>query len=339
MALPKRKDEMRRGLTAPTNRAMARPAPDEAPLSGDEQPTPQPERREPRLQDPGIRDLSFADYKAIVMRAGKQFMSDNCMMLASALAYSTFFAIPAVIIVAVGLFTLVASPAMITSFIDSLNGVVPSQVTTLLENSLQRAGSHPGGSIVMTVIGFVVAVWSVTGAMNSYMTALNMTYNRPDRRSFVTKRIVALKMAAVMGIAFALVAVLTLFGPVIERSIAKRIGPAGGVLNIAWWIAQWPILLAGLLAAFAALLYLGPDVDHPKWEFLTPGSLVAAFLWIAASALFAVYTATFASYNKTWGALAGVIVMLTWLWITAMALLLGAEINAETERSYRLRKS
>ncbi len=87
------------------------------------------------------------------------------------------------------------------------------------------------------------------------------------------------------------------------------------------------------------MLYLGPDVDHRKWQFLTPGSFVAAVLWIAASALFAVYTATFASYNKTWGSLAAVIVMLTWLWITGMALLLGAEINAETERSRQLRAS
>jgi len=106
---------------------------------------------------------------------------------------------------------------------------------------------------------------------------------------------------------------------------------------VTWWVAQWPILLVGLLAAFATLLYLGPDVDHPRWEFLTPGSLVAAFLWIATSGLFAVYTAMFGSYNKTWGSLSAVIVMLTWLWLTGMALLLGAEINSEVERSRRLR--
>src|SRR5204862_6988729 len=105
-----------------------------------------------------------------------------------------------------------------------------------------------------------------------------------------------------------------------------------------WWILQWPIALGGLLVAFAPLLYLGPDVEQPEWRFLTPGSLVAALLWIAASGLFAVYTATFASYNKTWGALSAVIVMLTWLWITGLALLLGAEINAEAERSRQLRQ-
>ena len=176
-------------------------------------------------------------------------------------------------------------------------------------------------------------MWAVTGAMNAYMLAVNIANGRKDRRSFVTKRIVAVKMAAVMGAAFGLVAVLTIFGPVIEHSIASRIGAAGGVLNVAWWIVQWPIVLAGLRVAFATLLYLGPDDERARWEFITPGSVVAAVLWIAASGLFAVYTATFGSYNTTWGALSAVIVTLTWLWLTGMALLLGAEINAEVERS------
>jgi membrane protein len=323
----------RSGLT----RSSRRPVPDEAPIARDEQPTPQPERREPRLDDPGLRDLSFRDYRAIVVRAGKQFMNDNCMMLASALAYSTFFAIPAVLLVAVGVFTLVASPSTILTLIHHLDGVIPSSAQNLLSSSLSRASSHPGGSIVATAIGFVLAVWAVTGAMNSYMTAINLAYNRKDGRNFLKKRWVALKMSAIMVFAFVLVAVLLMFGPVISSAIANHAGGAGSAIKIAWWAAQWPILFFGLLAAFATLLYLGPDVDLPKWEFLTPGSVVAVVLWLAASAGFAVYTATFASYNKTWGSLAAVIVMLTWLWITGMALLLGAEINAEAERSRRLR--
>jgi membrane protein len=271
-------------------------------------------------------------WKEIFVCAGKRFLATNGTMLASALAYSTFFAIPSVLIVATGLFTLIAGPQTIAHVVDHLHGVVPGPAITLLKGSLQRADAHPGTSLVWTLLGFVVAVWSVTGAMNAYMLALNIAYGRTDSRSFVKKRIVALKMAVVIGIAFALVAVLTIFGPVVEHAIATRIGPAGGALNVLWWILQWPIVLGGLLVAFAALLYLGPDVEQPKWRFLTPGSLVAAFLWIGASLLFAVYTATFASYNKTWGALSAVIVMLTWLWLTANALLLGAEINAEAER-------
>jgi len=286
-----------------------------------------------------LRDLSLTDWKAIVIRAFKKFMANHATMLASALAYSSFFAIPSVLIVATGLFTLIAGPQTITNLIQHVHGVIPGQATSLLSQSLHRADAHPGTSLVMTILGFVLAVWSVTGAMNSYMLAVNIAYHHKDRRSFVQKRIVALKMAIVIAVAFALVAVLTIFGPVVEQSIASRIGAAGGVLNIAWWIVQWPILLAGLLVAFATLLYLGPDVEQPKWVFLTPGSLVAALLWIVASGLFAVYTATFASYNKTWGTLSAVIVMLTWLWLTAVALLLGAEINAETERSLESRQA
>jgi membrane protein len=331
------------GLVQPVKREQARPEPDEAPLDdspvADAGPSPQPERREPSVHDPGLRDLSFADWKAIVVRAFKEFMDDNAMMLASALAYSSFFAIPSVLIVATGLFTLIAGPDTITNLMNHLHGIIPAQAANLLEGSLKRADANPASSIVFTVIGFLLAVWSVTGAMNSYMTALNLAYGRKDKRSFLKKRIVALKMAVAIGVAFVLVAVLLIFGPVIEHAIASHVGPAGTVVSIAWWVAQWPILLGGLLVAFATLLYLGPDVEHPKWEFLTPGSLVAALLWIAASGLFAVYTATFASYNKTWGALSAVIVMLTWLWITGMALLLGAEINAESERSRALRKA
>jgi membrane protein len=322
----------------PAGRRTPRPEPDEAPL--EDGPSPQPERHEQPLRDPRLRDLSFADWKAIITRAFKKFMDDNAMLLASALAYSTFFAIPSVLIVGTGLFTLIASPQTITNTINHFDNVMPKEALNLLNSSLRRADAHPGGSIVATVIGFLLAVWAVTGAMNSYMTALDLAYNRQkDKRSFLRRRVTALQMAAVLGLAFALVAVLLMFGPVVESAIARHVGGAGTVVGIAWWVAQWPILLVGLLFAFAAVLYLGPDVEHAKWEFLTPGSLVAAFLWIAASGLFAVYTATFASYNRTWGALSAVIVMLTWLWLTAMALLLGAEINAEAERSRQLRRA
>jgi membrane protein len=313
-----------------------RPVPDEAPLAGDAGPSPQPERREPKLPDPRLRDFTFADYKAIVVRAGKEFLDDNAMMMASALAYSTFFAIPSVLLVAVGLFTLVAGPSTITSLMQHFSTFMPKEATQLLGSSLHRLDQRPSQSIAMTAVGLVLAIWSVTGAMNSFMTAINLAYDRKDRRSFVRKRIVALQMAAVMGIAFALVAGLLLFGPPIERFVGDHLG-IQGVLSWVWWIAQWPILLVGLLAAFATLLYLGPDVEHRRWQFLTPGALVAAFLWLVVSAAFAVYTSMFGSYNKTWGSLAAVIVMLTWLWLTSMALLFGAEINAETERSRELR--
>jgi membrane protein len=270
------------------------------------------------------------EYLAVCKRAGKRMLDDNMPMFASALAYSSFFAIPSVLLVAVGLFTLLAGPATITSLIQAFGHVMPRQATQLLGSSFHRLDHHPSTSIAMTAVGLVLAIWSTTGAMTAYMTALNIAYGRKDSRSFIRRRLVALVMSACIGAAFLLVAGLLLFGPQIE----KRVGPALGaprLVSYLWWIAQWPILAAGLTAAFATLLYLGPDVDR-RWRLVTPGVVAAALVWLGVSGLFAVYTANFGSYDKTWGSLSAVIVMLTWLWLSALALVFGAEIDAQIER-------
>ena len=322
-------------------RSGARPLPDEAQLEearAGHAPMPQPERSEPRLENPGLLDLSFRDWRAILVRAVKEFLEDNGTMLASALAYSTFFAIPAVLLVVVGVFTLVVGPETISSLMAHFSHVMPGQATSLLGGSLQRLDQQPTTGIAMTIVGFVLALWATTGAMTTYMTALNLAYERKDGRSFLRKRLVAVELVAVMGFAFLLVAVLLMFGPSVEQLVASHAGPFSGAIGWLWWIAEWPILVAGLLAAFATLLYLGPDVAHPRWRFITPGSLFATVVWLAVSGAFAFYSSSFVSYNKTWGSLAAVIIMLTWLWLAGIALLLGAEINAEAERSRELRE-
>jgi membrane protein len=208
---------------------------------------------------------------------------------------------------------------------------MPQQATQLLGSSLTRLSNHRSAGLTLTVIGFVLALWSTTGAMTTYMAGLNIAYAREETRGFVHKRMVALVMAACMGAAFLLVAVLLIFGPVIEHYLARALGNPS-VFGYIWWGAQWPILLLGLLAAFAALLYLGPNVEHRRWSLLSVGTAVAVGAWLAGSGLFAIYTSHFSSYNKTWGSLAAVIVMLTWLWLTSLALLFGAEVNAEADR-------
>ena len=269
----------------------------------------------------------------LAVRAGKRLLADHGTLLASALAYSAFFAIPSVLLVAVGVFTLVVGPDTITTLMQHLRQVMPEQATSLFGSSLKRLDAHPAQGVAVTIVGVVLALWSTTGAMTTYMTAINVVYERKDGRSFVRRRVVALKMVFVIGLAFLLVGVLLIFGPPLERLVASHAGGASGVVGWVWWIAQWPILLAGLLVAFETLLYLGPDEPVRRWRFAAPGTLVAAFVWIAASGAFAVYSAKFSSYNKTWGSLGAVIVTLTWLWLSSLALLFGAEIDAEIERS------
>jgi membrane protein len=302
-----------------------------------EAPTPQPEQREPELSDPGLTDLSARDYEAIVVRSAKQALAHGITDLAAALAYYSFLAIPAVLLVAVGLFSLFASGDAITTVIDKLGTVVPSQATQLIEDSLRRMNENKSGSLAMVIVGFVFALWTTTGAMTSFMRAVNRAYDRDESRGFVRQRLVAVQMVIAMGVAFLLVFGLLVLGPVMSGWIGSALD-IEGVMGWLWWVAQWPVLLVGLLAVFATVLYLGPNVDHPRWRFITPGSVFAVVVWLIASALFAVYTSMFDTYNKTWGSFAAVIVMLTWLWVTGIALLLGAEINAETERSRELRE-
>jgi membrane protein len=302
-----------------------------------EGPMPQPEHAEPKVSDPGLTDLSKHDYKAIVIRAAKKSLSDGITDLAAALAYYSFLAIPAVLLVALGLFTLIASPDAITTLMDKIGQVAPSETTDLLGDSLRRLNQNESSSLVMTIVGFVLALWTTTGAMTAFMRALNRAYDREEKRNFVRQRLVALQMLGAMGAAFLLVFGLLVLGPLISEWIGRALD-IEGVIGWVWWIAQWPVLIIGLLTAFATVLYLGPNVHHPRWQFITPGSVIAVFIWLVASGLFAIYTSMFGSYNKTWGTLAAVIVMLTWLWLTALALLFGAEVNAEAERSRELRQ-
>lgn len=326
---------MRDQQTRQTQSGAGRPLPDEAQLEDSLQP--QPEHHEERLHDPGVGDLSKRDWFAVMKRAGKEMMDDHMTMFAQALAYSSFFAIPAVLLLTIGLFTFLASPATITNVINHLGGVIPGQAKTLLSGSIQRLGHQQKSSLVMVIVGAVLAVWSTTGAMTSFMTALNVAYDREDERNFVKKRLTALVMVACIGFAFLLVAVFLIFGPQIEKHLGSTLG-IQSFLPYVWWAAQWPILIGGLLAAFATLHYLGPDVDHPRWRFLSVGSGIAVVIWLVISGAFAFYTAKFGSYNKTWGSLSAVIIMLTWLWLSALALLFGAEVNAEAERSRELRQ-
>ena len=300
-------------------------------------PTPQPERQEPELRDPGLTDLSKRDYKAVVIRAAKEALDDQITDMAAALAYYSFLAIPSILLVALGAFTLFADAEAINSLLEKFGQVMPADAVDLLGDSLRRLGENDGGSAVMAILGLLLAFWTTTGAATAFMRALNRAYDREETRSFLRQRLVALAMVSVMLVAFALVFGLLVMGPALSGWIGDAVG-LEAVLSWLWWVAQWPVLLVGLLLAFATVLYLGPNVEHPRWQFITPGALFAVVVWLLVSGLFAVYTSMFDSYNKAWGSLAAVIVMLTWLWLTGCALLFGAEINAEVERSRELRQ-
>jgi membrane protein len=292
-------------------------------------PEPEPELEEPRLEDPRPTDLSKRDYLAILKRAAKRANKDHVTSLAAALAYYAFLAIPAALLLAAGLFGLLADPNAVTTIIKDLHGIVPSQVSSLIEGSLRRLTQQNSTSITLIVVGAVLALWSLSGAMQNVMWALNLAYDRSETRGFVRRRLVAAGMAVFALVASALALGLLVLGPHLSRWIGNAIGNRRAT-EIVWWAAQWPILIGGLLLAFGVIYYLGPDVKQ-KWQFLSFGAVFAVVVWLIASGAFAYYASRFGSYNKAWGSLSAVVVMLTWLWISSVALLLGAEINAEAE--------
>ena len=289
------------------------------------------------LQDPGLGDLTREDWIATFKRAVKESLDDGITMTASAVAYSSFFAIPATLLLALGLFTLVSDAETIRDFMDRLDGFMPAEATQLLGDSLTRLEEQPSTGLLITILGFVLALWASTSAMTTYMAALNTAYDRKDGRSFVRKRLIALGLVAAMGSAVALVVFLLILGPYAQRGVGNLLG-IESMLAWAWWVIQWPLLIGGLLVAFAVLHYFGPDVEQRAWRFVTPGSAIAVVVWLCVSAAFALYTGLFESYNKTWGSLSAVIVTLTWLWLTGLALLFGGEVNAEVERTRELRQ-
>lgn len=292
----------------------------------------QPARSLRVLDDPSQRRPRPRDWPSVLVRAGKQALAHDVPMLASALAYSAFFAVPATLLVVVGAFSLIADPSLIDEVTERLATVAPAEAVDLLEGSLVRLDQQPSAGVVMTVVGFALALWATTGAMTTAMTAVNRAHGRDDERGFVKRRLVALALVASLGAALLVLAVLLVLGPHIEGWIGRALEAETAVAWI-WWSVQWPILVACLFGAFAVLYALSNAGAPRRWRIVSPGAGVAVVAWLAVSAAFSLYASHFGSYNKTWGSLSAAIVMLTWLWLSALALLYGAEVDAEVERS------
>ncbi len=290
----------------------------------------------PRLGGRRLRDISLGEWGSIAGRAVRESFDDDVPLMASALAYSAFFAIPSMLLLLLGIFTLVADEATISGLVDRLTIIAPSDAATLFGDSLRHLSERPATGLTLTLLGLGLALWSMTNAMGTVMSALNVAYDRKDRRGFVRRRLVALAMAVFVGGAAVLAGALLIMGPHLQAWLGSALDARGAVAT-AWSIAQWPVLVAALLLAFSVVLYLGPDVEHRRWQLLTPGAVVAVAVWLAVSWAFSVYTARFGTYDKTWGTLGAVIVTLIWLWLAGISLLFGGELNAETERRGRPR--
>jgi membrane protein len=248
------------------------------------------------------------------------------MGLSQQVAYSALLAFFPAVVALVGLLDLVGAYDSLQSF---LNPVAPKAVTDLIKSFQKDSGG--GGSVVAFVVGLFGAVWAASGAMGSIVKAVNRAYERMETRPFWKLRIVSIVLVTATGVTIAGMLLLIVLGGTLGDAIATK-AHLGGAFTWTWNIARWPIAFAAVLLFFALVYYLAPNIDQRRWQWVSPGSVVAGVAWIALSGLFALYTAFSNSYSKTYGALAGGIVLLLWLNYTAWAILFGAELNSQLDR-------
>jgi membrane protein len=274
--------------------------------------------------------LGMRSWFGVLGRTGKEFSEDNLTDWAAALTYYGILSIFPALIALVSILGLVGSSAT-QPLIDNVGSVAPGPAKEIFTSAVENLQKSQGAAGLLFIVGLAGALWSASGYVAAFMRASNAIYDIEEGRPIwktapvrIGVTIVLLTLVIISAVAVA-----------VTGGLAKQVGKVIGVGDTAvtvWDIAKWPVLLAIVSFMFAFLYWAAPNVKHPKFRWISPGGVLAVLIWIIASAAFAFYVANFGSYNKTYGALGGVITFLVWLWISNIAVLLGAEFNAELER-------
>lgn len=278
-------------------------------------------------------ELEPGGWKAAARRAAREFKDDRAGLSAAGMAFYWFLAVFPALLAAVGVLGLVDADEVATESInDAIRSVLPGDAATVLTDAVGNAGAQPGGAAVLaTLVGLGIALWSASAGMVAMQTGLDVAYDVPRDRTFVKKRLVALALLAVTAVLGGLATALLVFGQPIGEAIRDDV-PLGGAFVLAWTALRWALAVVAVMVLFAAFYYLAPNRDSPRWSWVSPGGVVAAVVWVAASLGFSFYVSSFGSYAETYGSLAGVVVLLLWLYLSALAVMAGGELNAELER-------
>jgi membrane protein len=262
----------------------------------------------------------------IAKRGWAEAKTDNVPLLAAGMAYYAFLAIFPALIAAVLLYGLFADPATISQQIGSLGSALPGPVKDLITQQLTMA-SGSGKAGFGAVVAILLALFSASGGMGNLMTAVNTAYDEEETRGFLKKRAIALALTLGAIVFLLLVVALVAVLPAVLHILGTST-----LVTILVQVVRWVLIVVVITVALAVLYRVAPDRDAPKLRWVSVGAGIATVLWIIASIGFSLYVSNFSSYAKTYGALAGIVILLLWLFITSYAILLGAEINAESEQ-------
>jgi len=266
-------------------------------------------------------------------RVVSEFRDDNLTDWAAALTYYAVLSIFPAFIAMISILGLVVDPATITRVTtDIVSQLGPEDAVSTFQGPIEQISSNQSTALFGLIFGIAVAIWTASNYVGAFMRASNAVYEREEGRPFWKLKPLQLLVTFVL----VMMAALVVLALIVTGPVAQAVGDAVGLGDVAvtvWNIAKWPVLLVVVMLMLAILYWSSPNAKPAGFRWISPGSVVAVLIWIVASAVFAIYVANFGSYNKTYGALAGVIVFLVWMWITNIAVLLGAELNAETERA------
>lgn len=300
------------------------------------------ERRAPVAADPDEpgkpskpTDLTKPSWKFAAKRTLAEFSDDQCTDLAAGL---TYYAVLSVFPAAIALISLVGvfgqGPSTVNALLKILQQVGAGSIATTVRPALEQLSSSKSAGVGL-VIGIVAALWSASGYVGAFGRAMNRIYEIGEGRPFWKLRPVQLVITLIAVVLIALVGLSLVVTGSLATAIGDSLGLSSTVVTV-FSIAKWPILVAVVIVIIAILYYATPNVRQPKFRWMSVGAFTALVVWVVASVLFGLYVANFSSYDKTYGSLAGVIVFLLWLWLTNLALLFGAELDSEMERSRQL---
>ena len=286
-----------------------------------------------RAPDSPIK-LPKSAWRSALKRTISEFSADNLTDYAAALTYYGIVALFPALIALVSILGLVGQSAT-KPLLDNLGGFAPGPAHQILQNALDGLTQSRGGAGILLVVGLGGALWSASGYIGAFIRASNIIWEveegRPIWRTLPLRLVITVTMIVLLAIS-AIAVVVT--GPLADR-VGKLLG-VGSTFVTVWDVAKWPVLVVVVSFMFSILYYASPNVRQPGFRWVTPGGVLAVISWIVVSAAFGIYVANFGSYNKTYGSLGAIIIFLVWLWLSNVAILLGAELNAELERGRQI---
>jgi membrane protein len=292
------------------------------------------DRHRDRVAPDQPTDVSAGGWWGAVKRTAKEFSDDNLTDWAAALTYYGVLSLFPALLALISILGLVGQSAT-QPLLDNVGAFAPGAAQDIVTSAIENLERSEGTAGFAFVVGLVAAVWAASGYIGAFIRASNVVWDveegRPIWKTIPLRVGITILMLVLLAIS-ALAVVLT--GPLAQR-VGDLVG-LGETAVMAWDIAKWPVLVVIVSFMFALLYWAAPNVKQPGFRWVSPGGVTAVLLWIIASALFALYVASFGSYNETYGSVAGVIIFLVWLWITNIAVLFGAEFNAELERGRQI---